>query len=166
MDHLNKSINTSLKSVNSPLVENVLKLAFILYLPQLAPVLPQGIIEFFSNPLLKFFLFFLVGWINTKDTSISLIAALLLVIIVNFVAGRGLLEMFKMEQDTNTHPGCLGLTMIDILNVFNGDEEAMKQALYNLQLPLNIPLTDEFAPKIATYLINHGYVVGGNCTLN
>ena len=166
MNDLNKSVNSTLKSVNTPLVENVLKLLFILYATNLAPEVPEGVMLFFQNPILKFFVFFLVVWVNSKDTQLSLTVALLVVIVINFISGRGLLEMFKIEQNTNVHPGCLGLTMEDIREVFNGDEEAMKQTLYNIQVPLSVPLNDEFAPVLATHLINNGYKVNNACSIN
>lgn len=163
MEGLNKSVNSTLKNVNTPFVENVLKLLFILYATKLAPEVPQTVMTFFMNPVVKFFVFFLIVWINSRDTTLSLTVALIVVMIVNFVSGRALLEMFKVEQDTDINPGCLGLKMKDILEVFNGDDEAMKQTLYNIQVPLNVPLDDENAPLLATYLMNHGYTLGGSC---
>lgn len=165
MNDLSKSINSGLKTVNNPVIENTLRLAFIIYAANLAPELPQGVVDFFKTPLMKFFVFFLIGWVHTKDVNLSLTAALLVIVIANFIAGRGLFEMFKVEQNTNVHPGCLGLTMNDILAVFNGDSEAMKQTLYNIQVPLSIPLTDEFAPVLATHLINNGYKVSSACDI-
>lgn len=163
---LNKQINDALSFLNKPVWSNTLRLLFLLYASMVAPDLPPQASILFDNALFRLVVLFLIVWTNSQDPTLSLLIAVGLVISMNVLSGRRLLEFFRIEQNTNVYPGCLGLNMADILAVFDGNEEAMHQALYNAGLERNIPLNDEFAPLIATRLINYGYDLGDRCNLD
>jgi hypothetical protein len=92
-----------------------------------------------------------------------------------------------IESDTNVHPGCVTVTMADLLNVFNGDSTQLRTSVEYAYLELmdklksqdaktrlekiaiaaglnhNVPFNDENAPFIATILLNRGYIVTDTC---
>lgn len=162
----NKQMNSALSFLDNSAVSNTLRLLFFLYAGMVAPSLPPQASALFGNPLFRLAVLFLIVWIHSKDPTLSLLIAIGLVISFNALSGRNLLEFFRIEQNTNVYPGCLGLTMADILSVFDNDQNALNQALFNSGLPRNIPLNDEFAPLIATTLINHGFDLGEICDLD
>ena len=153
------------KFIERPAVASVLKIVIILYASLIAPDLPASLSWMFDNIIARVFFIFLIALTANKDPGLSIVIALAFVMSINFLKGKGLLEMFRIDQDTNISPDCFGVTMQDILNVFGGNQEAMYQAMRNAVVPYNVPVTDEFAPLIATYLINKGYDLGLVCNL-
>jgi hypothetical protein len=97
------------------------------------------------------------------------------------------LGVIPMESKTDNYPGCINITMADLLKVFEGDAmklqshvEIAYQDLMNLMtdkdakvrlqkiataagLNGNIPYTDANAPYIATILLNRGYKISESC---
>lgn len=155
----------NLKFLEKPAVASVLKIVLILYASLIAPDLPASISWLFNNIVTRVLMIFLIAYTANKDPGLSIVIALAFVMSINFLKGKGLLEMFRIDQNTNISPDCFGVTMQDILNVFGGDEQAMYQAMRNAVVPYNVPVNDEFAPLIATYLINKGYDLGTTCNL-
>jgi hypothetical protein len=105
-------------------------------------------------------------WNINDDPSMSIILAMVFVMVMNTLAGKKLLEKFELlGPQTNILPGCLPITMNDILVSFDGSSETLKQAMITSGVPFNIALNDSNAPHIATYLINHGYSLSESCSL-
>lgn len=97
------------------------------------------------------------------------------------------LGVVPMESKTDNYPGCMSITMADLLKVFEGDAmklqthvEIAYQDLMNLMtdtdakvrlqkiaaaagLNSNVPFTDANAPYIATLLLNRGYKISESC---
>jgi hypothetical protein len=73
-------------------------------------------------------------------------------------------ESFGVITNTSdVYPGCQNAKVADLLALYNGDMTALKNGMYELSVPLNIALTDENAPLIATYFINHGKKISESC---
>jgi hypothetical protein len=88
---------------------------------------------------------------------------LLIVVIIYFFNKK---EKFSMYSHiTDTHPGCADTKVSDLLVLFDGDAEKLKDTMYSIGVPLNYELNDENAPMIATYLINHGEKITKTCRL-
>lgn len=163
MSNFNQKVNSALKFLDNQSASNAITLLAILYGSLAAPQLPYQIAQLFNYAIFRFIVLFLIVWNNTKNPTQSINISLGILVVFYFIS---YFEGFRIDQDTDIHPGCLGLTMADVLNVFNGDEEALHMALFNSGVPKNIPLNDEFAPLIASFLINKGYDFGESCNLN
>lgn len=153
------------KFIEKPAVAGLLKIFLILYASMIAPELPSSVTWLLDNIVTRVLVLFLIALTANKDPGLSIVLALAFVMTINFLKGKGLLEMFRIDQNTNIHTDCFDVKMQDILNVFGGDEQKMHMAMRNAVVPYNVPLTDEFAPLIATYLINKGYDMGMACNL-
>ena len=92
-----------------------------------------------------------------------------------------------MESQTNVFPGCVKITMNDLLSLFDGNpsklQETVSNVFFELQktlpkdeseknllkmaravgLPYNVEMNDSNAPLIATLLLNYGYKITDTC---
>jgi len=161
----NKSVNDSLKFLDNDLIKNGMRLALLLYASMAAPRLPMQMAALFDNVFFKMAVLFLIVWFASKDPAMSILLAVGFVVSANHLSGRKLLEAFNIEQNTNVFPDCLGIKMNDLLQMFDGDESALKMALRNAHAPLSIEFNDDRAPLLATYLINYGYDLSDMCQL-
>jgi hypothetical protein len=124
--------------------------------------LPEKVKMVLLNPVTKVLSVFTSIYYVTKDVKMSFIWSIVLVAIYNLV----LFIKENFEIITNTSDvmiGCQNAKVSDLLALFNGDESALRRAMYTLSVPLNIELNDENAGKIATYFVNHGKKVSESC---
>lgn len=112
---------------------------------------PQSVKSLFDNNLTRFLIFTLAFYVNTNDIRLSIISGLLFLVI--FMLLFNFKEHFK--NSTNVHPNCVDITVNDLLKAFADDKRELKVSMYNSGVPLNLPLNDNNAPEIATYLINN-----------
>lgn len=195
---VDKSLKTALQN---PYVMAILKITLSLYAAQLAPRLPGAIQSVFQNTFVKILAIILILYLAQIDLQLSIILAVVFVLGMNTLAGRGPLESFAnysneyetygdfklIEPKTNIYPGCLDITMQNLLDVFDGDKLKLQSAVqfaykqlltdaktkqakeqlmsiaYASGLPHNLGFTDENAPYIATLLVNQGFDLGGKC---
>jgi cell shape-determining protein MreC len=95
---------------------------------------------------------------------VFIVAAIIFAIVVIMFFMRR--ENFSVYSHvTDTHPGCADTKVADLLVLFDGDVEKLKDTMYSIGVPLNYELNDENAPMIATYLINHGEKITKSCRL-
>ena len=160
----NKTVNQALAPLDNPIAKNVLRVLFFLYAAMAAPRLPPILGNLFDYALFRIAMIFLIVWTSTKDPTLSMMIAIGIVAVMNILSGRMAFETFLPEQNTNTRPSCLGVTLQQILDAFNGDEDVMKQAMYNAGVPNNIEMNDTNAPLLATYLLNYGYNITDDCS--
>lgn len=162
MSTFNQQVNNGLSFLNGTISHNAINLLAVLYGSMAAPQLPYQLAQLFEYAIFRFLVLFTIVWNNSRNPMLAVrVSVGILVVFYLF----SYYEPFRIDQNTNVHPGCLGLTMDNVLEVFNGDTEAMHLALYNTGLPRNIPLNDEFAPLIASHLISKGYDLGESCNL-
>lgn len=92
-----------------------------------------------------------------------------------------------IDSQTDNYSGCAGVTLDDLLEVFNGDKSKMQTTIREgfrtlmqspnssskeklisacraAGLPHNIELDDANAPLISTILLNHGFVITKKCS--
>jgi hypothetical protein len=167
MEAFNSIINNNLKTLKSDvLLRSVFTLSLVLYAGFAAPSLPGPVLVLFDNPFFRIVILALVMWNINDNPSMSIMLAMVFVMVMNTLAGKKLLEKFELlDPQTNILPGCLSITMSDILESFDGSSEILKQAMINAGVPFNLKLDDSNAPHIATYLINHGYSLSDSCSL-
>jgi hypothetical protein len=167
MDGFNSLINNNLKTLKSDaILKSVFTLSLILYAGFAAPSLPDSVLVLFDNPFFRIIILALVMWNINDDPAMSIMLAMVFVMVVNTLSGKKLLEKFELlDQTTNILPGCLPITMVDILDAFDGSSENFEEAMVTAGVPFNLKLNDSNAPHIATYLINHGYSLSESCSL-
>jgi hypothetical protein len=167
MQAFNNIVNLKLKNLKSDiLLRSVFTLSLVLYAGFAAPSLPKVVLVLFDNPFFRILFLSLVMWNINDDPSMSIILAMIFVMGMNTLAGKKLLERFELlDQTTNILPGCLNITLNDILLSFDKNTKRLKKAMVKAGVPYNLKVNDENAPHIATYLINHGYSLSDTCSL-
>jgi hypothetical protein len=151
-----------------PVLSNPLSIIILGYLAIVASTvitekLPKNLLMLLKSHIVVVAVIFSVFYVSTDDFTKSLL-------IVGVLIGLSLVVKLLQENfdlinpDTNTLPGCVDVQLQDLLAVFNGDRDKLKQAMYVSGVPLNLQLTDANAPLISTYLVNDGkYKIAKNC---
>lgn len=191
--------------LQNPYVMAVLKLTLTLYAAQLAPRLPDTVSLYLQNTFVKLLALFLIVYIGNRDIQLAILLAVIYVLGSNLLSGRQLLESFSqapflghntprgnlLEPNTMIHPGCLNLTLDQLVAAFDGDQAKLlknvQQTYFDLMqkfppntssrtklekmafavgLPYNMSLDrgDEVAPYIATILMYGGFTLSDLCT--
>lgn len=186
-------------------VMTALKVLVIIYGARLSPGLPSALDNLFTQTWFKILGIAVIIWLSYKDFPFALIMSIVFVLGINFVSGRSVLESYAdyspnyvidnpqklIEPKSNLYPGCVDLTMNDLLQYFSGDPKKlqdtlgytyqqleqnvykvdsdsfnkMKDMAYYIGLPHNVDLTkNENAPLIATYLLMAGYNFTDSCS--
>lgn len=124
--------------------------------------LPDKVKTILLHPASKVVSIFVSVFYVTRDIKIALISTLVLVALYNAIFF--IKENFEIiTKNTDVYPGCVNVKVTDLLALFNNDEGALRRAMYELSIPLNIELNDDNAPLISTYLINHGKKISESC---
>lgn len=127
----------------NPYIMTVLKLSLTLYASQIAPRAPDALQKFFSNVYAKIFLIFIIVYLSEKDFQLAILIAVIFVLSMNALSGRGLFESFAdytgkyipeggftlIEPKTMIYPGCHNITMDDLYKIFEGDKSKMQSAV-------------------------------------
>lgn len=188
--------------LNNPYLMAIVKITLILYAVQIAPRPPAFMSDLFQNTFVKIIAVFLILMFIQYDLQLAIIVAVLYVVSLNMISERGPLESFAnysneykpygnfklLEPKTVLYPGCDQVTMADLLQLFEGDNEKLQTAVqhsfkdlmkrsldkpakeallkiaYATGLPYNLSMDrEETAPYLATLLINYGYKVSDKC---
>lgn len=164
-----QNIDTTLNSVfnnivSNPVTESITLLTLIMLVAMIVTQFSQSVLSKCKNKWFQFAVFLFFLWSYNHDFMWSVIGATVVVSVLYLIPS---LEAFGgwTEPVNSVIPGCLGITKADLLSVFNGDEGLLRKTLYNLGAPLNLPLNDDYAPIIATYLCNGGINVNASCTV-
>lgn len=147
------------------ITQSLVAVLVVLYASRIAPPLPMLADSLLHTLVGKILVISLVAFLINGKPGLSLALGVGVVVGMNILSGRGLLEGFRIDQDTDIHPDCLGITLEDLLKVFDMDMGKLMQAVRNSAAPMNIPITSEFAPLLSMYLINAGYKINNTCNL-
>lgn len=204
INNISNVIKTQIKIItDNPYIMAIIKIAFVLYAAQIAPRPPAMIATLFQNTFFKMLCMALIMIIADIDFQLAIILAIVFVISMNMLSGRGALESFStfskeytpygnsklIEPVSVIYPGCIGITMDDLLKAFDGDhikmqntvqytfqqlmeksntkdsKELLMKMAYYTGLPYNVDWTKpESAPFIATILLNAGFQITDKCT--
>lgn len=151
-------VETNVKSVlRNPYAMAVLKITLALYAAQLAPKLPTGVSLLFQNTFVKILSVALIAYLADVDFQLSVMMAVVFVLGLNTLSGRGLLESYAdtrgvfqmdtsklfdllgkpvavgkqkmLESHTDEYPGCTKVTLKDLLDVFDGDHLKLQKTV-------------------------------------
>jgi len=146
MDQLNiisQSVEEYRESaMSNPYVMAILKISLILYAARIAPNPPEYLQTLFKNVFFKIAAIALILYFVEVDFQMALILAIIYVVGMNVLSGRGLLESFaefkhkaEVESDYTLispqhmlYPGCIDVKLDDLLAMFNGDKAQLQQA--------------------------------------
>lgn len=159
---MDQSIDKVMNVLQNPVVKGSLHLFLFVYAAMIIPALPKDATWIFDNIYFRVAFLFLITWVANKDPALSLSLAITFIAILNFVNNKGLFERFE-GPSTAIYPGCMKLTVNDLLESFKNEKEDLLNAMKASRVPENILITDYYAPLIGTYLINRGFVLKSPC---
>jgi len=159
----NSKANGILSVFERPEVATVLKLVVILYIFLAAQSLPFGIVQFFNSFWFRLACTAFIAYWANSNVEVAIIVAVVLCVLANLVNKKGPFENFEGPQ-TAIYPGCLNMTVFDLLESFNNDKEALMNAMLVSKVPGDVAINDYYAPLISTYLLNQGFVLKSPCT--
>lgn len=162
MDAFRSSFNNStsgfLAPLDGPIARPLIFLFIILYAGLVAPQLPDTVKNWYSHPAFRIAFMFLILYTGNKDPAVSIAIAVAFLVIVNLANNKGAFETFEGPQ-TAIYPGCMNIKLFDLLESFKNDKEALMNAMLVSRVPQDVKLIDYYAPLIATYLLNHGFIL-------
>ncbi len=147
MDSINvvtKQADSLIKpALRNPYLMAVLKITIALYAAQLAPRLPSSVTSLLNNTFVKILAIAVIVYLSEKDLQLALMLAVLYVLSINVLSGRGILESFAnyssdykksdifklLEPKTALYPGCQNVTLNDLLQAFDGDHLKLHTAV-------------------------------------
>lgn len=162
-----ESITTKVLSTVKPILDNqiftrVITIIVLFNIIKSLDSLPESLRALLVHPATQVVTLFIYLYHITKDIKTAFIAGIVLVALYNLTFF--IKENFEiMTTTTDTYPGCQNAKVSDLLALFNNDESALRRAMYEISVPLNVELTDENAPYIATVFINHGKKITEGC---
>jgi hypothetical protein len=190
------------KFLQNPYLMAVVKITLVLYASQLAPKLPHAVSHFFQNTIVKIVGVALIAYFAHIDFQLAIILAVALVLATNKLSGRGYFESFAdysadykpygdfklIEPHAAIYPGCVDITMDQIVAAFDGDHAKLKstvnyaykellvkshdkpakdqvmQIAHAVGLPYNVDISKpENASYLATLLVNAGFQLTDTC---
>ncbi|KAI9206544.1 uncharacterized protein BJ171DRAFT_473082 [Polychytrium aggregatum] len=163
VDGAHKSINLYtepwVNRLTEPVFAAIITVFFFTMAGHFAPQLELS--QYAQMPAVQAVVMALILFIKNHDITMSLVIALAFLFLLHHITA---VKQKKAQQEsfspmTSIIPGCLNVKMTDIYTSFANDQEKMLQAIRWSQFPGNVPLTDEYAPLVATYLINAGYAI-------
>lgn len=159
-------INTSVKSVR-PILDNkifglvIAWIAIINIVYKFDSLSPKVQSIVLSTPVQFLSVF---GVIYYTITNVKHAAMYTIVLGVLFYLVTMIKENFDIIYNTpNVIPTCQNVKVVDLLALFGGDITKLKRSMSDLGVPLNVVLTDDNAPLIATMLVNRGKTVSESC---
>lgn len=164
MQQFDDSVN---RVLTNPYVSSVVLSFAIFYGSSLKPAeLPWQVQSVLDSYAVKMFLVWLILTVNnTKPVYSAAVVLVLFGLVYIMNTQKGYLEEGFKISPAQIHRGCEETTVADLLAVFNNDRDLLLAQMELFNVPANVPLTDEYAPLIATHLINGGFAITGSCRL-
>lgn len=116
------------------------RLFFILYAASMAPTMPIWMTSFMKNVFIRIALLSLIGILANIDFTLAIVLAVVFVVGMNIMSGRGIFESFsefKLHSDNPSgkklispkaivYPGCEKMKLADLVAFFDGDIEKIR----------------------------------------
>lgn len=123
---------------------------------------PEKYKDILRHPAVQYVLAFAAFFVMSKDFVVSVAGAAIVVgayYLVMYVS-----EGFDMVTGkVITKEECLPTKIDDLVKLFDGDMDKLKQAMTLAKVPNFVKMIDGHAPLIATYLIQYGTKVSAEC---
>lgn len=158
------NVDNYLQQFTSTPVWPYIHLFILLYAAHIAPILPSRWLSILNNVYVRLILLALIVWTSTSNPALALAVSLIVVSAINLANHKGILESFSWEGPlTSIYPGCLNLTVADLVESFGGKQTDLIRAMKMSKIPDDVELTEYYAPIIGTYLIYSGYNIKQPC---
>lgn len=158
MDTLN-TFNSYVSPLLTPLTTSpwniILTMMLGVYAANARQTLPTFLSNLFQKGYFRVAVLFMILWIGNKDPALSLVSALAFALALNVASGRSVFEFFDEYSMTVVMQGCLSVNTYDILSAFNNDKDKLIQAMVQANVPDSVQFNDDYAPLIATFLVNN-----------
>ena len=170
MDGFSSSFNDQVNGILSPLdnppVRAALLLFLVLYGGLAAPSFPTSVRHIFDNIFFRILVLAVILWTGNKDPALSMAVATAFIASVNLANQKKPFERFENFEGPATaiFPGCMNITVYDLLESFKNDKDALTNAMLVSRVPGDVKITDYYAPLIATYLLNRGFTLKAPCS--
>jgi energy-coupling factor transporter transmembrane protein EcfT len=89
-------------ALNNPYVMAIVKISLVLYAAQIAPKVPQSITGLFQNTLFKIVVIALIAYLADVDFQLAIIIAIVYVLGMNGLSGRGFFESYNNVMPIET----------------------------------------------------------------
>lgn len=152
--------NDAASILKNQYVAAVLQVIFIGYAAKFATQIPVRFHWIFTNPLFRVAILSLILWSSSKNAGYACVVMGAFIAFTYFFNKR--YEGYTGFK-TAIYPGCTNTTQADLLDSFGGNRDKLAEAMQDSLVPFNIIISDESAPLIATYLMNHGYKLKFPC---
>lgn len=94
MENIKNFFNNVLKTMdNNQMIYSVVSILLVLYSALAAPKLPKSFAKVFDNPLVKILYMFLIGYLATKNPTVSIMAAVALFLTLQTLASHEVAEV-------------------------------------------------------------------------
>ena len=168
---LNETVNSILDPLLDPNVRPFVMLFLTMFGGLAAPKFPAKLQSLAGNMWFRILWLSMIVWIANRDPGVAVAATVAFIGILNVSNKRGIFEMFSGNQIENfegpnnaIYPGCMNMTVYDLLESFKNDKDALVNAMLVARVPTNVTVTDYYAPLIATYLLNKGFALKSPCS--
>lgn len=152
-------VETQLKQVlRNPFVMAILKIALVLYASQIAPRVSPNVTSIFQFTIVKILSIALIAYIAEIDFQLSIILAVIFVLSINLLSGRGPFESYEdsvpssftdkigtltdllgkpakvndfklLESKTDEFIGCQNVKLDDLLAIFDNDSMKLQKTV-------------------------------------
>lgn len=126
----------------NPYIMAVVKISLILYAARIAPNPPTYLQDLLENVFFKIGAIALILYFVELDFQLALILAIIYVLGMNVLSGRGVFESFGeftpnaevkgeytlISPKAMVYPGCVDVKVADLLAMFDGDKAQLQQA--------------------------------------
>lgn len=166
MDKINwASIKSNTEKILNPVfnqyVAAVFVVLFILYSPVIVPQPCENSKAYLQHPLSLYLVSTSAAYIASNNLALSMTLGGALSLIY-YVKKNRILEQFQGPK-TMIYPGCMNITVFDLLESFGNDKAGLLSAMNNVRVPSDLELSDDTAPLIGTYLMSFGYKIKAPC---
>jgi hypothetical protein len=165
MDRFDALVSPILMPLTRPPISLVVTLLVVLYAAQVRPQLLPQVEALLSKGWFRLVVLYLIVWTASRNPSLSLVLSFGLLAAFNTMNGKPIFEMFTGDYaKTAVYPGCLTVSLADILESFGNDKGKMVSALIRANVPPNIQINDSNSPLLATFLVNaHEMKITDSC---
>jgi len=126
-----------------------------------APAFPKQYLYIFDNVIFKVVFLAFIAWTSHQDPLIGIATAIVFLLVIEEV-NKYKIEKFEGPKSA-IYPGCLNITVADLLESFNDNKEELLHAMTVSRIPFDVKIDDSSAPLIGTYLLNYGFALKSPC---
>lgn len=147
------------KVLLNPYVRSVITLLTIVNLGLLSYELHPKVSMVLKSRAYRSVLGFAATFISIGRMDVAALVAVAIYFFSTFMKAVESFEVISPSFDTSL--SCVDVKLEDLLNMVGGDIKILKAKMYSAGVPLNLKLSDEDSPLIATFLIQKDLVIPG-----